>query len=127
MHSFSINLSMSRFIRTNSARLAVSRPLRDFSPAALAEIEKKRIEGKDSTWKELLNMDARDTFLLAFWKRYGKWISEEMDRDPDAPLKNETVKDTRKETDSSSEADVPDEGLNDVRNQSKKSMLNKSD
>lgn len=88
MHSFSINLSMSRFIRTNSARLAVSRPLRDFSPAALAEIEKKRIEGKDSTWKELLNMDARDTFLLAFWKRYGKWISEEMDRDPDASIKH---------------------------------------
>jgi len=80
MHSFSINLSMNRFVRTNSARLAVSRPLRDFSPAALAEIEKRRIEGKDSTWKELLNMDPRDTFLLAFWKRFGKRIFSEMEK-----------------------------------------------
>ena len=125
MHSFSINLSMNKFVRTNSARLAVSRPLRDFSPAALAEIEKRRIEGKDSTWKELLNMDPRDTFLLAFWKRFGKRIFIEMDKESNAsPLKDEIFK---IETDSSSEAEVPDEGLNDVRNQSKKSMLNKSD
>jgi hypothetical protein len=75
MHGFGINFSIDNSLRDNAARLAISRPLRDFTEDARKEAEVRiKTQLNPDGWAELENLNKADYFMLAFFKRYSKLL-----------------------------------------------------
>ena len=80
MHGFGLHFLLKPAERSNSARLAFSRPLRGQTTKE-KEIQNtfdmNKIRDK---WYQIENLQQNDKFLIAFFKRYGTLIYEELDK-----------------------------------------------
>ena len=75
MHGFGINFSIDNALRDNAARLALSRPLRDFTEEAIQEAERQKKDGHNlDKWAEFEGLNKADIFMLGFFKRYSKLL-----------------------------------------------------
>jgi hypothetical protein len=66
-------------MRHNAARLAYSRPLYE-EKAKKINGDPTDINSIQNKWNFIENVDARDMFLMSFFKRYGQIIYEHIDR-----------------------------------------------
>jgi len=91
MHGFGINFSIDNSLRDNAARLALSRPLRDFTESAIEEAKQAKAKQKFAdSWADLEGLNKADYFMLAFFKRYSMLLfghSREEEKKPDPKKK----------------------------------------
>ncbi len=84
MHGIGLHFKLDPSFRSNSARLAFSRPIRTSMHDLLCDEHEQALNPTDMNaipdkWYAIKNLENRDRFLLAFFKRYGRTIYETLD------------------------------------------------
>ena len=79
MHGFGLHFLLKTSERANAARLAWSRPLK-LEEDLVSKHDPTNISSIRDVWYHIENLENKDMFLIAMFKRYGQIIYDALDK-----------------------------------------------